>query len=480
MKSLSRINVLLALLLVAALTFGITGKAEAAIIDHGGTISKNEVIDDDLVIMADSVSMQGTVNGLLIAMGDDVTISGNVNGDVVAMGRVVTIESSAEITGNLFAAAQVLSINGEIKGTIISGSYIQTIGSSAEISRNVFSAGFALENMTKSSVGRDMYAAAYQVVLSGEVKENAVVYASAIELDGTVDGNAKFVLDNSADNYSYSYYSSIFSTQGLVVKTIRPGLHFGSKASIGGELAYTAENEESIPSAVTGQVIYSTPVPDVKTEYNRAYRVYSTTDWAFDLLRSLATLFIIGALALWLIPALVRKPAEEITARPWASLGWGFAVAVGAAVIFILAGIVIFLLFLLFSLLTLGDLAGYLLGIGIFGVTLAVILFTMYGLLIAKVIVAFLVGNWLVSKIAPASAGNKWLALLAGVPVVALLCALPYVGVVFTLAIAFTGFGAAFNLNRARRTPAAPAAPYMPPAPYPTEPLPPSDFPPQA
>ena len=59
-----------------------------------------------------------------------------------------------------------------------------TLNSSASIGRNLFYGGFDLTAQSGSTIGRDLYAAAYQTILSAQMR-NANVAAAAIEINGT-------------------------------------------------------------------------------------------------------------------------------------------------------------------------------------------------------------------------------------------------------------------------------------------------------
>nr|MBI2905809.1 hypothetical protein [Chloroflexota bacterium] len=75
-------RLLLPLVLLAVL-FGAAAPARAVEIDNDGTVAAGEVVDDDLILSGDKVTMDGMVNGILIASGGEVTINGTVNGDLI-------------------------------------------------------------------------------------------------------------------------------------------------------------------------------------------------------------------------------------------------------------------------------------------------------------------------------------------------------------------------------------------------------------
>ena len=158
---------LIPLFLVATIGFGMTATAKAVEFDEDGFIGADEVIDDDLFIGADTVEINGTINGDVFAAGSIVKVNGNVNGSLV--------------TG-----AQAVLVNGEVTGSIYSGSSTFTLGSDARVGRNLYYGGFNLSAEPGSIVGRDLLVGAYQALLSGEIGRDVRAGTGALEVSDFV------------------------------------------------------------------------------------------------------------------------------------------------------------------------------------------------------------------------------------------------------------------------------------------------------
>ncbi len=258
------------LVLVAVLLGGLAGRAQAVEIDRNGKISAGTTVDDDLVMAANDVVMDGTINGTLIAAGNTVTITGTVKSDVIAVGRSVVIDQQAVIEGNLFVGASTVVVRGKITGTVFGGASAFTLGASAGVGRNLFYGGFDLTMQSGSTLGRDLYAGAYQTTLDGTLR-NANIAAAAIEINGSISGDAVLrVADSSmaADINSYRNWGSYWPDMPA---PIQPGLRISEGAKIGGKLTYTSQADQgsSIQAVPGGGIVYQTPVPN-RTETQRA------------------------------------------------------------------------------------------------------------------------------------------------------------------------------------------------------------------
>ena len=164
------------LILFIGLTLALLGfiarPAHAADIRTGErvVIAADEVIDDDLIVSAQFVEVNGTVTG-----------------DVVATGTVVVINGAVE--GSVLAAAQSVEVRGPVGGTIYAMGYSLQLGGEADIQRNVLFLGFSAATQPGSTVGRDFFMAGYQMRHDGAIGGDLNVSAGALQLNGTVGGD---------------------------------------------------------------------------------------------------------------------------------------------------------------------------------------------------------------------------------------------------------------------------------------------------
>lgn len=444
----NKVILIVAVLFALSVALGTATAVQATEIYPQGTIPSGTVVDDDVVLQGENVVMDGTVNGMLIATGNTVTINGSVNGDVLAMGSQVVIGPSAAITGNLFTAGQVITVNGQVDGSLAGGSMALNLSDNAVIARNLYYGGYAYTAAAGSQVGRDIWTASYQAVLAGNIGRNARVSAAAVEVSGEIDGNATFDVDTPSEDNPSQYMP--FSQMPGAPAGIKPGLRISDTAKITGKLTYTSPMEQTgaIQSQPQGGVVYLTPMPS-EAEQKAAERPLAqlnTPVWnkVWAALRNLMTMMLVGLVAMWLVPGWLRRAVDALTAKPWQSLGTGFlTVIVFYPAVLLAVGIVIALI-ILFGVLALAGISGFLGGVGFSFIGLVVAVFGMllsYG---SKVVVAYLVGSLLLNKIAPAAETNwrKFWALLVGVVIYILLSVIPFVGWLITLAATFFGLGA--------------------------------------
>ncbi|NMB53277.1 MAG: polymer-forming cytoskeletal protein [Leptolinea sp.] len=441
------------ILILLAGFFTFVPAVHAAEINNNGVVKAGEVINDDLVLSSDTVRMDGTVNGLLIAFGNDIIINGEVDGDLVAMGRTLTLTENAIIDGNIFTAGQNLTINGKVNESVIAAGMTLQQGASSVIERNQYFAGYSFSQSADSSIGRDMRAAVYQAILDGETGQDAIVYGEAVEVRGKIGRNAEFIVGTPS---SQAEPVPPFMQNMGVSRNLRPGLRVDPVAMIGGVMTYTSKVNQSSSIAATpaGGIVFHTPIPS-ETETQPQQPVQPTPAvQAVDILRGFSgfasnflSLLLIGALILWKVPDLLHQNVEMVKTKPWPSTGYGFVtIIVGYAAGF-LALFVIILVGILIGFLTIGGLGGVTIALGLSGLATIFTLLSLAVSHISKVIVAFLVGQWLFSKLAPNQVNNVW-SLLIGILVYAILRAIPFVGILFGIAASLLGIGAMWLVYR--------------------------------
>ena len=141
-------------LFLAVMIFGLSSQsAEAA--DFEGvesyTLPAGETQDEDLFVSAQTVTIDGDVNGDLFVGADTITINGNVD-------------------GNLFFGGGTINVNGTVTGDIIGGGQTFTLNGSADDVR----VGGATVTIN-GDIGDDFMAAAAAVTLNGKVGNDAYV-----------------------------------------------------------------------------------------------------------------------------------------------------------------------------------------------------------------------------------------------------------------------------------------------------------------
>ncbi len=437
--------IIAALLLGAA--FVAVKPVQAYEYDQDGQVAEGEVVNDDLILVGQQVVMEGTINGLLLASAQDIVINGTVNGDAFLFGQTVTIGEGGVIKGNLFTGAQTVNNDGKVEGSFFTGTMATTLKDSAVVSRNLYFGGYSLEILKGAEVGKDLAAGGYQVIISGKVDRDVNVDVGALKINGTVGRNVDAkVAEPSAAN------QPPFISQPNMPMTITPGLHISESAKILGNLNYTSPipQRSQIQGQPSGIVTYRTPVPNEKDELRPAKPEKNAFDFFAagvgriikGMARNFISIFLLGALALWLIPSIVKSITETMRTRPLPSAGYGILTYILGWVGVGIAGMVIIAVTVILAFISLGGLSGFVFWTG----TSAVVVFlTFFGMMISlgsKVLVSYLVGNWILKKLTNKTEVNPYLSLLVGVVIYTILRAVPVLGWLVAAFVIVIGLGA--------------------------------------
>ena len=132
--------------------------------------SDEEIINTDVFILEDNISIKNDVNGNVYAFGDVINISSkNIDGDVLAIGENVTI--NANVTGNIYVLANNFSIAGNIKDIYI-------IGENINLKENTICRDFKVIGTNiniDGNVNRDLYAVVGDVNVSKTGKVGGIL-----------------------------------------------------------------------------------------------------------------------------------------------------------------------------------------------------------------------------------------------------------------------------------------------------------------
>ncbi|WP_396415329.1 hypothetical protein [Kocuria rhizosphaerae] len=412
---LLRLSAVLALALTATLlTAGAAGAAQVRGAENV-VVAADEVVDDDLYVTGGSVVVDGTVRGDLLAAAGTVTINGTVEGDLMAAAQTVVIEGT--VGDDARVAGQVLSL-----------------GEQARVADDLVTAGYSLETRPGTEIGGDVLLGAYQALLAGTVDGDVTAGATALALAGTIGGNVQANVGSSAEaGPAWAPMTEV------AVPRVDPGLTLTDAARLEGDLSYRSRTEAAIApgSEIAGEVTYE----QVAIEEDP---VGPTGPLALLIegLRLFITLFVVGMLALWLVPRTMTGAAGVLRTRPWLSLGWGALAVAGTvvAVIAVLVGSILLAVGLGWT--TLAGLAAAVVTTGVVLDLVLVLGLVLAVALLAPVVVGYTAVGLLLRDRAPAGYGRRVLALVLGLLVYVLLRAVPYLGPVVALLVALSGLGA--------------------------------------
>jgi len=427
---MKRIIFLMLLALLMTLTFAVP--THAADTRSGDTIviGANEIVTQDLYAFASKVQIDGVVRGDLIAFAQEVVVNGTIEGD-------------------LMGGAQTIIVNGVVKDDARIAAQIITLGEKAQIGDDLIAGAYSIEMKPGSTIGGDMLYGGYQGLLAGTIGKRLQAGVAALELRGAINGDVTLSIGESDD-----VPPSLFMPQATTpMPRVASGLTLAESAKIGGKLTYESRQDAKVATGakITGGASRTDPPIRESTRRERAQP--TPLDTVLDALRRLAALLIVGLLVLRFAPAWTRTLADTIWSKPAPSLGWG-AVALMVAILVVFAiGTVTILLAVLFGMLSLGNLSGLSIVLGLFSLGAWLIAFGVFTGYIAQIAVAYLSGRVILERVAPAQASGYAVPFIVGAILLVLVMTIPFLGGLVGFVVTLLGLGALWLWYRARRTP---------------------------
>jgi hypothetical protein len=235
-------------------------------------------------------------------------------------------------------------------------------------------------------------------------------------------------------------------------------LRVAEEARIGGKLTYRSPVEQAgaIAAKPEGGVEFVLSERQASAPTGARAAALAFWKWLVGRARELITLLLLGALALWRLPALCDRLSALVGKKPFPALGWGALVAVVGYGGAFAVGLVVLLAGILMLVLTLGGLSGVVFGLGFSALGLALAAFSFLVSFASKLVVAYLVGVLVAGKLGPRLAESRGWALVIGVVLYVIAAGLPFIGWLVALLATLLGLGAMWLAYRERRV-AAPA-----------------------
>ncbi|UCH35124.1 MAG: hypothetical protein JSV65_01860 [Armatimonadota bacterium] len=257
--------VLVALLVANTATALQIRSTQSVVIDEGVTV------DDDLLVMAQDLTLNGEVTGNLLAMAQRISIAGKVHGSVVAMGQIV--ECTGPVGGSFHAAGETVDLNAAVERNVTAAGQRVILGDSARVRRDAFLAGESAD-------------------ASGEVARDLKVAANNAVLNGSIGGLARFWVQN---------------------------LRLTDTARVGRDLVYVSAEPAVVAegAVVTGGIIHQLPKPAVKPAQWRAFA-------AVIRVVGFIWLILFTALLVGVLPRQMYDASERIRSAPGWTLLAGF------------------------------------------------------------------------------------------------------------------------------------------------------------
>jgi cytoskeletal protein CcmA (bactofilin family) len=377
------------------------------------TIAQDEVIDDDLYMT-----------------GETVTVKGRVKGDVVASGKVVRIEGVVE--GDVMAAGQAVVIDGEVHDDVRIAGMTLKLGEAARVGDDLFAAGFSFESDAGSQVAGRTSLTGYQALIAGEHHEDLQAALVGLRIEGWVAGNVEAAVESEAGPAWWTQ----FMQSPVPLPVVEPGLTLASGARVGGELSYKSKSAADIADGarVSGETLHEVEEVATAPPVSLGQRLGKSARW-------FVALFLVGALLLWLVPDKMVGVANTLVDRLLASLGWGVVTLLGFPVAMILVLVVTLVLAMVFGFMTLGKVAAL---IVILGLVIEILLGAKMWIAVAflaPIAAAFAGGRWLLTR-GEALEKSRYLSLLVGLVLLVLFSSVPFVGTLVRWLMVLIGLGA--------------------------------------
>lgn len=325
-----------------------------------------------------------TIDGNLYATSNSIVIDGDVTGDLIALAKTITINGRLE--GDLIALAQNIVVNGEINGNVRAAGNFLTIN--GIIARNVNFVGNSLNIGEEGQVNWDLLTGSVNTNINGVIKGNVDGSSENIFLAGKIGKNFNFGRNNQSQKI-----------------TIAP------EANINGDFLY----KEGAAINIAEQANISGNTKIIKQEDNKKSKTNQKI-WSF--IYTIFAVLIIGLVVSALGKKHFAKLSKLLTEIPNKTITWGFL----ASLIVPITSIV-----LVFT---------------IIGIPLALIMIALWIILLClgKIIIAILMGNYLLNKYIK-NKQSYTTALIIGVIILWLLSAIPYVGWIISFVASSFGLG---------------------------------------
>jgi hypothetical protein len=344
----------------------------------------------DLRFHEDEVAVRAgeTVAETMIVNAETVRVDGIIDGDLIVV-LAERLILRGEVRGNVFCSARTVEVSGRIAGNLHAiGEKVRVDG---EIGRNLYSVSELVTLADDGRVGRDATHVAAGATLEGRVGRDAFVLGEWVELRGTVARN-------------------------LDTRIERASLLDGAR--VGGDFdAMVWEDEENVEIAPGAVVAGEVRTKLSETRHDTWYDHFGRASFYAFLVIRLCAAFVVGMLLHWLVPRLfdVHLATAGDLAR---TLGVGFLVAVATPFALVLIAIT-------------------LLGIPLALIGLVGFLVSLY---LSFILIAALIGTQVTGQ-----RGEGWrpfaLALLAGLAVLAVGSAIPFLGTPLRIIVMLTGLG---------------------------------------
>ncbi len=256
----------------------------------------------------------------------------------------VTVGADEVINDNLFVGAQTVTIDGKIDGDLFVGAY--SVNINGEVTGNVFAGGSVVN--IKGKVGRDAFIGGQSVTVDGEIGNDLYVGAASVILDqdavvgrdanvsaGTfdLDGEVGRNLDLSAGSVNIAG-----KVNGDVSGEVNE-LDMSGDAEVVGNLDYTAPQKATMEdNAKVGGTDNWTKEDSKQDKDDKVSDTQKSAGfhYTWKAIKGLGVL-LLGFILILILKDKSKKITNYMTKKPLASFGWGLLFAIIAPILIVAA-----------------------------------------------------------------------------------------------------------------------------------------------
>lgn len=260
-------------ILIASLLlfFSLLTPIHAAKIEKGDYIlEKDAIVEDNLYVMGENITINGVVDGDVVAIGQKVLLSGTISGDLYLLGTTVTVDGY--IYGNIFTLGSNVSITSTVEGNTYAGGIVTNIN--GNITNDLFI--LAGSSKLEGNVGDDVRAFVGQLVSTAQVGGDFLAMTDNYSIDPN-DIQGQFdtsIFTNGKDiveKFTFSKEDFIGFNLGLIIINFL-GMYIVGTLLIVSAPVKTLQIEKKIISSwteflksyITGMIIlFAIPIPIV-------------------------------------------------------------------------------------------------------------------------------------------------------------------------------------------------------------------------
>jgi cytoskeletal protein CcmA (bactofilin family) len=395
-------------------------------------IEQGQVINDDLYVGANVFILRGTVRG-----------------DLVAAGSVIVIEPGGVVTGDLLGVAQGVAINGKVEGDARLAAAVISVGEGGEVGEDLLGFGYSIQIGKGSTVGGDLVAYGSQVAIDGVVDKDVRAGGNGVSISGQVGGDANIDVATSQNRMLFNPFMFMAQEPEMPgVPTIPGGFTLDPNARIDGDLTYTSSKIADIPSGVVGrETTHHEPIQPAAAAKAPPTPEERIGAWFIQLLRILATLYVMGFLLSWLAPNLLQNGVSIVKARPWQALLWGIVAYFAFFFLLFLVIVIFVILIFILAIITLGDLVGVMISVSAVIISSLLLIFKLSVSYVSKIVILLLVGRWLLARLNPGLEGHRFWPLALGIFLFGLVWSIPFLGGLVNIVVILFGLGGLWMLG---------------------------------